>query len=59
MAITVKLDGKVYRITGGLAANKNAKLIPHLAHVVEITGEVSEQGGNVQIAADTLTMVGR
>ncbi len=52
-------DGKVYRITGGLAANKNAKLIPHMAHTVEITGEVSEKNGKMEIAADTLTMVAK
>jgi hypothetical protein len=50
-------DGKVYRITGGLAANKNAKLIAHVGHTVEITGDVSEKDGKVQIAADTLKMV--
>ena len=52
-------DGKVYRITGGLAANNNAKLVPHMAHTVEITGDVTEKDGKVQIAADTLKMVGK
>jgi hypothetical protein len=50
-------DGKVYRITGGLAANKNAKLIAHMNHTVEITGEVTEKDGKVQIAANELKMV--
>jgi len=27
-------EGKVYEIRGGLAANMNAKLIPHFAHTV-------------------------
>jgi len=27
-------DGKVYRIAGGLAANNNAKLVPHMNHSV-------------------------
>lgn len=49
-------DGKVYEITGGLAANKNEKLIAHVLHTVEITGEVSEKGGKLSIAADALTM---
>ena len=49
-------DGKVYRITGGLAANKNAKLIPHMKHTVEITGDVTEKDGKVVIAADELKM---
>lgn len=47
-------DGKVFRIAGGLAANKNAKLIAHMNHTVEITGDVIEKDGKVQIVADTL-----
>ena len=35
-------DGKVYRIVGGLAANKNEKLIAHMNHTVEITGDSME-----------------
>lgn len=50
-------DGKVYQITGGLAANKNAKLVDHMLHTVEITGDVVEAGGKLSIAADTLKMV--
>jgi len=50
-------DGKVYRIAGGLAANNNAKLIAHMGHTVEITGDVSEKDGKVLIAADALKMV--
>jgi hypothetical protein len=49
-------DGKVYRIAGGLAANNNAKLIAHMGHTVEITGDVSEKDGKVQIAANELKM---
>ena len=48
-------EGNVYRLAGGLAANKNAKLIPHMNHRVEITGEVSEKDGKVVLVADTLT----
>jgi hypothetical protein len=50
-------DGKVYRIAGGLAANNNAKLVPHMNHTVEITGDVTEKDGKVQIAASELKMV--
>jgi len=50
-------DGKVYRIAGGLAANNNAKLVPHMNHTVEITGDVTEKDGKVQIAANDLKMV--
>lgn len=49
-------DGKVYEIAGGLAANKNEKLVAHVLHTVEITGEVSEKSGKLSIAADSLKM---
>lgn len=49
-------DGAVYEVTGGLAANKNAKLTAHMLHTVEITGEVSETNGKLSIAADALKM---
>lgn len=52
-------DGKVYELTGGLAADKNAKIIPHVAHVVEVTGDVTEKDGKMMIAADSLTMLSR
>jgi hypothetical protein len=50
-------DGKVYRIAGGLAANNNAKLIAHMGHTVEITGDVTEKDGKVLIAANELKTV--
>lgn len=49
-------DGKVYEITGGLAANKNEKLVAHVLHTVEITGDVTEKAGKLSIAADALKM---
>ena len=49
-------DGKVYQVTGGLAANNNAKLSDHMLHTVEITGDVTEQNGKLAIAADSLRM---
>jgi len=53
-------DGKVYEIAGGLAADKNAKIIPHVGHTVEITGDVMDHGdGKMMITADSLTMVSR
>lgn len=48
-------DGKVYRIEGGLAGNKNAKLVDYVNKVVEITGEVAEKDGKATITADALT----
>ena len=52
-------DGKVYEIAGGLAADKNSKLIPHIAHTVEITGDVMDHGGNMMITADSLKMISK
>jgi hypothetical protein len=52
-------DGKVYEISGGLAANKNEKLIPHIAHTVEITGDVMDHGDKMMISADSLKMISK
>ena len=52
-------DGKVYVLTGGLAAEKNAKIIPHVAHTVEVTGDVTEADGKMMIAADSLKMISK
>src|SRR5207253_7415779 len=29
-------DGKVYELAGGLAADKNAKIVPHVGHTDEV-----------------------
>ena len=52
-------DGKVYELAGGLAAEKNAKIIPHVSHTVEVTGDVTEKDGKMMIAADSLKMISR
>jgi hypothetical protein len=52
-------DGKVYELTGGLAADKNAKIVPHVAHTVEVTGDVTEKDGKMMLAADSLKMISR
>jgi hypothetical protein len=52
-------DGKVYEITGGLAADKNAKLIPHISHTVEITGDVMDHDGKMMITSDSLKMISK
>jgi len=31
----------------------NAKIIPHIAHIVEVTGDVTEKGGRTTISADS------
>ena len=50
------VDGKVYEVGGGLAANKNAKLVPHLGHTVSITGALQEKDGLSVISSDALRM---
>ena len=52
-------EGKVYRVAGGLAADNNAKLVPHVAHTVTITGDVSENDGNLVIVANDLKMISK
>ncbi|HMD33825.1 MAG TPA: hypothetical protein VKH42_02600 [Vicinamibacterales bacterium] len=58
MAILTE-DGKVYELAGGLAADMNAKIIPHISHTVEVTGEVTEKDGKTTISADALKMISR
>jgi hypothetical protein len=52
-------DGKLYQITGGLAADMNAKLIPHISHTVEVTGDVTDKDGKKMIASAELKMISR
>ena len=49
----------VAAIAGGLAADKNAKIIPHISHTVEITGDVMDMSGKMMITADALKMISR
>jgi hypothetical protein len=52
-------EGRVYEIAGGLAADKNAKLIAHISHTVEVTGDVMDHDGKMMIAADSLKMISK
>lgn len=52
-------DGEVYTVTGDLAANNNAKLVPHMSHKVELTGDVTEKGGTMTISATSLKMISK
>jgi hypothetical protein len=47
-------DGRVYEVTGEWTANSNAKLVPHMAQTVTLTGEVREENGKMTIAANDL-----
>lgn len=52
-------DGKVYSITGDLTAENNAKLVPHVGHVVAITGAVATTGDTATITGTALKMISR
>src|SRR5262249_14261538 len=58
MAILTK-DGKVYELAGGLAADKNARIVPHVGHTIEVTGEVMDHDGSTMIMADSLKMLSK
>jgi hypothetical protein len=55
----VTADGKVYTVAGDLAADKNAKLVPHMSETVALTGDVSESGGKMVIAATSLKTISK
>ena len=52
-------EGKLYEIAGPLAADRNAKLVPHIARTVEIRGEVTEEYGEFTIVAAELKRLDR
>jgi len=53
-------DGKLVEITGSLAANKNEKLVGHIAHTIEVTGDVTTAAdGSMKIAGDSLKMISK
>ncbi len=51
----VAADG-VYLVTGDMTKDNNAQLVPHMSHIVELTGEVSEKDGQKSINAAALKM---
>ena len=53
----VTSGGKVYQLAGGLVANSNIKIAPHMAHTVTVTGDVVEKNGIMVLTANALTMV--
>jgi hypothetical protein len=55
----VTADGKVYQITGDLAANMNAKIVPHVLHTVEISGDVTTKDGKQTINGTSLKMISK
>jgi hypothetical protein len=49
-------NGTVYQLAGGLIADNNAKIAPHVTHKVTITGDVAERHGVMVLTADDLQM---
>ncbi len=50
----VTSGGDVYMLSGGVTADNNAALVPHMSHTVEVTGDVSESGSVKTITADAI-----
>ena len=55
----VTAKGDVYNVTGDLAAEKNAKLVPHMSHTVTLTGEVKDPWGGTRRGASAQTKINR
>ena len=53
----VATDGQVYQLTGAVAANNNAGILPHIAEMVSVTDEVYEKDGMRMIRANELKQV--
>ena len=52
-------DGKLYQLAGGLVANNNAKIWPHMSETVTITGDVAEEHGIMVLTASELRVVSK
>ena len=52
----VTADGKVYQLAGGLVADNNARIAPHVTHTVTIRGDVTPLDGILVLSADTVSM---
>jgi len=52
----ITADGKIYEVIGDLAANKNARLVPHVGHTVTVTGEVGKRDSFATITSNDLAM---
>ncbi len=57
----VTTSGDVYDVKGEVAADMNAKLVPHMSHTVALTGEVTDVKGvkTITVAAAGLKMVSK
>lgn len=52
-------DGKLYQLRGGLVADNNSKIAPHVTHTVTVTGDVAEKDGILILTASDFEMVSK
>jgi type 1 fimbria pilin len=57
LAIVEDNTNAVYSVAGDYAANKNEKLIPYVAEMVEVKGTVTEKDGKKWIAISSIKKV--
>jgi type 1 fimbria pilin len=57
LAIVEDVSSNVYSITGDYAANKNEKLIPFVAEMVEVKGTVTEKDGKKWLAVTSIKKI--
>jgi len=53
----VAADGTVYQLAGPVVENNNARVLPHIAHTVSVTGDAFDKDGMTMIRADDLKAV--
>jgi hypothetical protein len=57
MAVVEDGTNALYSITGDYSANKNEKLIPFVAEMVEVKGTVTEKDGKKWLAISSIKKV--
>ena len=57
LAVVENDTNAVYSITGDYAANKNEKLIPYVAEMVEVKGTVSEKDGQKWLTVSSIKKI--
>jgi uncharacterized protein YdeI (BOF family) len=57
LAIVEDGSNAVYSITGDYSANKNEKLIPFVAEMVEVKGTVTEKDGKKMLAVTSIKKI--
>lgn len=57
LAVVENDTNAVYSITGDYAANKNEKLIPYVAEMVEVKGTVTEKDGQKWLTVSSIKKI--